>query len=178
MRWLGLGVLALASTVRPIDAGCADWCTQYTCEQIQCSTCTEGCSRPRPPPPPPPKPPRPPPPPDAPMATIGVRAADFWTSRSSLYTNAFGSRDEPLRIKGASWFGLDSNPCIPGGASKGKVELGMAFLRRHGFNALRLPLAVDAIIASLRGQTPSCMAPDPGAKIPAALAALPTMLPR
>ena len=115
---------------------------------------------------------------DAPMATIGVRAADFWTSRSSLYTNAFGSRDEPLRIKGASWFGLDSNPCIPGGASKGKVELGMAFLRRHGFNALRLPLAVDAIIASLRGQTPSCMAPDPGAKIPAALAALPTMLPR
>ena len=80
------------------------------------------------------------------MATIGVRPADFWTTQSSIYTNAFGSSNQPVRIKGASWFGLDSNPCIPGGSSKGKIENGMAFLRTHGFNAIRLPLAVDAVL--------------------------------
>ena len=101
------------------------------------------------------------------MASVGKRQADYWTQRSSLYTNAFGSASatgdrEPLRIKGASWFGLESSPCYPGGASKGKIELGMEFLRTHGFNALRLPLAVDAVVESFRGQKPRCMAPDPG----------------
>ena len=101
------------------------------------------------------------------MASIGERQSDFWTRGSSLYTNAFGSASstgdrEPLRIKGASWFGLESSPCYPGGASKGKIELGMEFLRTHGFNSLRLPLAVDAVVQAFRGQNPRCMAPDPG----------------
>ena len=38
----------------------------------------------------------------------------------------------------------------------------MEFLRTHGFNALRLPLAVDAVVDAFRGQNPRCMAPDPG----------------
>ena len=101
------------------------------------------------------------------MSSIGERQSDFWTRGSSLYTNAFGSASstgdrEPLRIKGVSWFGLESSPCYPGGASKGKIELGMEFLRTHGFNALRLPLAVDAVVEAFRGQNPRCMAPDPG----------------
>ena len=89
------------------------------------------------------------------MSSIGERPSDFWTKGSSLYTNAFGYASapgdrEPLRIKGASWFGLESSPCYPGGASKGKIELGMEFLRTHGFNALRLPLAVDAVVEAFR----------------------------
>ena len=101
------------------------------------------------------------------MSSIGERPSDFWTKGSSLYTNAFGYASapgdrEPLRIKGASWFGLESSPCYPGGASKGKIELGMEFLRTHGFNALRLPLAVDAVVEAFRGENVRCMAPDPG----------------
>ena len=158
--------LTLALLAGLSDAGCASWCTEWTCDHEMCSTCIHGCNRPLRPPPLPPKPPRPPPPPYTPMSSIGKRQSDFWTQGSNLYTNAFGSATsdgrEPLRIKGASWFGLESSPCYPGGASKGKIDLGMEFLRTHGFNALRLPLAVDAVVEAFRGQNPRCMAPDPG----------------
>ena len=155
-------VVVFVALIARADAGCADWCSEWTCENEYCTTCVQGCDRPWPPPPPPPKPPRPPPPPDAPLSSVGRRKADFWTRHSQLYTNAFGDPDVPLRIKGASWFGLESSPCYPGGADKAKVKLGFEFLRQHGFNALRLPLAVDAVLSASRGDQPACIAPDTG----------------
>ena len=90
-----------------------------------------------PPPPPPPIPPRPAPPPDT---------ADYFSRGSQLFTTAFDTAGAPLRIKGCSWFGMESHTCYIGGADQAPVASYMAFLKRNNFNAIRVPLAADAVL--------------------------------
>jgi len=96
-----------------------------------------------------------------PCATDGAPLpADYWTEGSQIFTNAFGAARErtPLRIKGVSWFGLDSRPCQIGGLGELSVRSGAAWLRAHGFNAVRVPLAVDALLSS--DPSAGCMPPE------------------
>jgi len=95
------------------------------------------CDRPNPPPPPPPIPPRPAPPPDT---------SEYWAVGNQIFTTAFGTPDTPLRIKGVSWFGMESSVCYIGGADSNPISTYMAFLKENSFNAIRVPLAADAIL--------------------------------
>ena len=52
----------------------------------------------------------------------------------------------PLRIKGASWFGMETEVCVIGGADARPVDTITEWLASHDFNAIRLPLAADAIL--------------------------------
>ena len=113
--------------------GCLPWC----CKETACLGCFTGCNRPLPPPPPPPIPPRPAPPPDT---------ADYFSRGSQLFTTAFDTAGAPLRIKGCSWFGMESSTCYIGGADQAPIDASMAFLKQHRFNAIRVPLAADAIL--------------------------------
>ena len=92
-----------------------------------------------PPPPPPPIPPRPAPPPDT---------ADYFSRGSQLFTTAFDTAGAPLRIKGCSWFGMESHTCYIGGSDQAPVATYMAFLKQHHFNAIRVPLAADAVLGT------------------------------
>ena len=124
------------------------------------------------------------PPPPGPAASPPPHAwidARFWTHRGTLRTNFFGGSSgagdgTELKVKGVSWFGLESKPCFAephtartdpralsvlpreplhrsrcrcfvGGLDQMPVEMGAAFLRRHSFNAVRVPLAVDALLS-------------------------------
>ena len=57
-----------------------------------------------------------------------------------------GVEGTELKIKGVSWFGMESRPCAVGGLEQMPVEIGAAFLRKNGFNAVRVPLAVSALL--------------------------------
>ena len=135
---------------RSLDAQCAQWCDgclPWCCKESACLGCqgkadgSVSCNRPAPPPPPPPIPPRPAPPPDT---------ADYFTSGNRLHTTAFDTAGSPLRIKGASWFGLESSTCYIGGADQAPVSKYMEWLKENKFNALRVPLAADAILGQSR----------------------------
>jgi aryl-phospho-beta-D-glucosidase BglC (GH1 family) len=41
---------------------------------------------------------------------------------------------------------MESRPCAVGGLEQMPVEIGAAFLRKNGFNAVRVPLAVSALL--------------------------------
>ena len=90
----------------------------------------------------------------------GSTRADFWTQNGEIFTNAFGSRSlrSPLKVKGVSWFGMDSVPCQIGGLGEMSVRSGAAWLRENGFNAVRVPLAVDALLSRL--PSGGCMPPE------------------
>ena len=143
---------------------CDAWCDACNaqpggpcCNKEECSGCTDGCARPPPPPASPPpwprhwkSPPSPPPPPP--------NTAEYWTSGASIWTNAFELSDtHGLLIKGVSWFGLESGSCYIGGGPGGPLRSYAQFLQVHGFNAVRVPLAADAIAASLRGRDAACL---------------------
>ena len=125
---------------RGLGGQCAQWCggcLPWCCKETACLGCFTGCDRPMPPPPPPPIPPRPAPPPDT---------ADYFSRGSQLFTTAFDTAGAPLRIKGCSWFGMESTTCYIGGADQAPVASYMAFLKQHNFNAIRVPLAADAVL--------------------------------
>jgi len=56
---------------------------------------------------------------------------------------------EPLNLKGASWFGADGTGRAPDGLWVHNVTYYMRFLSQHGFNGLRLPLALDNVAANI-----------------------------
>lgn len=96
----------------------------------------------------PPSGPTPPPHPAVPPARdLSQGESDYWAYGTSIYTNAWSSDGHPtrLRIKGVSWFGMEGPICHPGGLWHRPLEDYAAFLRKHGFNAVRIPLAVDAL---------------------------------
>ena len=74
-------------------------------------------------------------------------AADYWTTGASIFTNAFGTGPTELRIKGVSWFGLENRKCYIGGATDTPVRDVAEFLTDNGFNAVRVPLAADAVLS-------------------------------
>ena len=130
-------------------SGCAPWCDAcnlkggYCCDQKECSQCTAGCLRPPPPGPPPSPPAGWPSPPSPPPDT-----AEYWTEGELIHTNAFKlPAGESLIIKGVSWFGLESGVCFIGGGQAGPLSEYASFLKQQGFNAVRIPLAADAVLA-------------------------------
>ena len=93
--------------------------------------------------------------------------AQFWTHRGSLRTNIInGGATTPegseLKVKGVSWFGLESKPCLIGGLDQMPVEAGAAYLAAQGFNAVRVPLAVSALLSDQPDG--GCMPPQLSAK--------------
>ena len=123
---------------------CAEWCSQYTCTQSECLDCgiDKGCEGREPP-----SPPKPPPRPHLPPASTlsGRRTSDYFTYGSTLHTNAWTDA-EPIQIRGASWFGMESKACVMGGAEHLPIETIAEWLKQAGFNAIRLPLAADALL--------------------------------
>ena len=74
---------------------------------------------------------------------LGVTSADYWAEGNQLRTSAFPV-DGALHIKGANFLGFESNSCKRGGSwSQTRLTTTMALLRKNGFNALRVPLAID-----------------------------------
>ena len=126
---------------------CAKWCSQYTCSQPECLDCgrLQGCEG-REPPSPPKPPPRPHLPPVS-LQTTGYEfvASDYFTYGSSLLTNAWDGA-EAIQIRGASWFGMETKACVVGGAEHLPIETIAGWLKEQGFNAIRLPLAADAVL--------------------------------
>lgn len=92
----------------------------------------------------------------APIAPLAIRIDDFaagqhrppssyWAVGHALYTNAF-NYPQPVRLvlKGATWNGLETAGCRLGGAwSSTPLAAHVEALRRHGFNALRVPVALS-----------------------------------
>ena len=122
---------------------CAAWCSQYTCSQSECLDCgvDNGCEGREPP-----SPPHPPPHPLLPpIDLVHRRPSDYFTYGASLHTNAWIDAG-PIKIHGASWFGMETEACVIGGAQHLPIETIAEWLSEQGFNAVRLPLAADAIL--------------------------------
>lgn len=98
----------------------------------------------------PPSPPSPPPVPMLPpLPAFGplLHRSEYYTYGSTLFTNTWGGDATPVRIKGASWFGMETEVCFIGGADKRDVDSIAQWLAGKGFNAIRVPLAADAILS-------------------------------
>lgn len=133
-------------------AECATWCTEYTCLQTDCKDCgrEHGCEGREPP-----SPPSPPPIPMLPPIRGALQpgrqrpAADYFTYGAEIFTTAWLDEDgmpSRVRIRGASWFGLETETCMLGGAPSRDIESIAEWLQAQGFNAIRLPVAADAIL--------------------------------
>ena len=114
------------------------------------------------------------PPPPRPATNAAETIALYWTREGRIFTNVVEEGATPregteLKIKGVSWFGLESKPCAIGGLDQMPVEAGAAFLREQGFNAVRIPLAVSALISGQRDG--ECMPTELSAKPTAAAGA-------
>ena len=75
--------------------------------------------------------------------------AEYFTYGSSMFTTAWLDDDglpARVRIRGASWFGMETRSCVIGGAAYRPIESVAAWLHDHGFNAVRVPLAADAVL--------------------------------
>ena len=134
----------LATLAEACLPGCIT-CGADCCHQMECRLCVETCDLPRPPPPPLPAP-RPPPHPPL-LPHHAAAAAEYWTEGSRIFTNAWGEGEAAeVRVKGVNWFGLESRRCVLGGAGEMPLADIARFVRSHGFNAVRLPLAADALL--------------------------------
>ena len=112
-----LGALRVASSAEL----CASWCTELSCGDEACHGCAAGCRIPR-------------------------RPSEYWTNEERLFTNAFGSRDgTQVQLKGVNWPGMDEAECFFSGADRRPLHWYAAYLKEQGFNAVRVPLAADAI---------------------------------
>ncbi|KAL1499731.1 hypothetical protein AB1Y20_012418 [Prymnesium parvum] len=54
----------------------------------------------------------------------------------------------PLSLKGASWFGAEGKGAAPDGLWAHAPDFYLDFLARNGFNALRLPFALDLVLSN------------------------------
>ena len=160
-RWRLLCCSTLLCAVR-CRTGCETWCNAYTCKKTtSCQNCVDDCHlcdvcapyRPSPPAPDP-LPPRPPTPPAVPLNSIGERAADYWTDGDQILTNAITGTPQQLIIKGVSWPGMESKPCYFHGLDTLTLGVILDFVEQNNFNAIRIPLAVSAV---LEGDRPACM---------------------
>lgn len=82
----------------------------------------------------------------------GRRAAelgDIW-SQLPAYTTAAGQlhmSGKPVRLKGVSWFGAEGAGRAPDGLWVHDINFYLSYLAEHGFNALRLPFALDNVLS-------------------------------
>ena len=98
--------------------------------------------------------------PSTPGPTGARVMADYWIdARGHLRTSAFevSTGNRALRIKGASWFGLESASCYIGGADSDSLHTFADFLANNGFNAVRVPLALSELLPDAIG---TCLNPS------------------
>ena len=124
-------------------AACGRWC----CKQAECTNCPDahllpGCQKPPPSPRPPPTPPRVPTPPAPPP-----NRASYWTEGAHILTDAWNTQGLPVHIKGVSWSGLELSPCYIRGGNVARLDSYASFLVSNKFNAVRIPLALDELLA-------------------------------
>lgn len=72
-----------------------------------------------------------------------------------IRTNAIGELGKTLHVKGVSWSGLERGRCMIGGVDRVGISTVASFLKANGFNAVRIPLAADALLG-----TAACLPPD------------------
>jgi len=76
----------------------------------------------------------------------GRLASEYWVQGHQIFTNAFEHDDNELglRFKGFNWYGFESKLCRLGGAWATRTPLAAHIdaMRRRGFNAIRVPLAL------------------------------------
>jgi hypothetical protein len=58
------------------------------------------------------------------------------------------------------WFGLESRVCYVGGGDSAPISTSAAWLRTHGFNAVRIPLAMNEVLAGAAGRGSDCLKPE------------------
>ena len=82
----------------------------------------------------------------------GTRRAvvDLWSGLPDFTAEAgeLRMRGRAVQLKGASWFGMDGTGRVPDGLWVHDVDWYVDFLARRGFNALRLPFALDNVFAN------------------------------
>eukprot|EP00966_Prymnesium_polylepis_P236520 5469883-Prymnesium_polylepis.2 len=82
-----------------------------------------------------------------PAPPLTRRVADFWTDNGTIRTNAFGEqRGSIVQLKGISWSGLERRMCAVGGVDEVPMARAASFVKQNGFNAVRIPIAVDALL--------------------------------
>lgn len=136
---------------------CLSWCNEGTCDSPDCKDCQSdvGCfGRDPPAPPSPPAPPNLPywiPLPDGTLR----HANEYWAEGATIYTNSWGEFGQPAKvvIKGVAWFGFESGACHIGGSDTRSLESIAKWIKDHGFNAIRLPFAVNGVLE----QHPKCL---------------------
>ena len=75
------------------------------------------------------------------MVLAGMLPAPEFTAANGRVFMA----NAPLQLKGASWFGLEGVGKVPDGLWVHNTSYYLHFLAAHGFNAIRLPFALDNI---------------------------------
>ncbi|KAF0692574.1 Aste57867_16386 [Aphanomyces stellatus] len=81
----------------------------------------------------------------------GCRQPTYLSQKGQILAQAPDGSTTPIAIKGINWFGMDTEKNIPfglwanpqNGTSLHEV---VAFLARHNFNSIRLPLTVDSLV--------------------------------
>ncbi|EQC41237.1 hypothetical protein SDRG_01212 [Saprolegnia diclina VS20] len=82
---------------------------------------------------------------------LGCKLPNYLSENGGLFAQAPNGTKVPVAIKGINWFGMETELRIPfglwanpdNGTSLFEV---VAFLARHNFNSIRLPLTVDALV--------------------------------
>ncbi|KDO35025.1 hypothetical protein SPRG_01089 [Saprolegnia parasitica CBS 223.65] len=83
--------------------------------------------------------------------SLGCKLPNYLSENGGLFAQAANGTKVPVAIKGINWFGMETELHIPfglwanpdNGTSLFEV---VAFLSRHNFNSIRLPLTVDALV--------------------------------
>lgn len=71
---------------------------------------------------------------------VPSRLPYFATTPASLLIDG-----SPVQLRGVSWFGFEGEGAMVDGLYYNSMSHYVAFLRAHGFNALRVPLAMDLV---------------------------------
>ena len=80
------------------------------------------------------------------MSNAGGGYIEFSARDGALYASN-SLRTDRFDIKGVNWFGAEGKGACPDGLWQRPAVDFLDFARSHGFNALRLPLAADNVLA-------------------------------
>ena len=83
-----------------------------------------------------------------PVVALPEASGITFDARDGLLFASNRLRHDKFRLKGVSWFGAEGSSATPDGLWQRSAATFMDFLRAHGFNALRLPLAVDNVLTN------------------------------
>lgn len=84
-----------------------------------------------------------------PLRLSSRRLGDFWTGLPDFTAVGPSVRlaGTELQLKGASWFGAEGQGRVPDGLWRHGIDFYLSFLVEHGFNAVRLPFALDNVMS-------------------------------